>query len=1216
MKKTKLILGVVAAMVLAACGGKTGPSASSSAITESAGSGDASSAESIIESSKIDSGSDASSVFDTSVESGDESHEGPAYDSSEEGSHEAESGEDTSQEPPVTDDWTDEQKDLMSEHLHGEILPYLGMSVEVEYSAEADIVYMLGGRLGGPEKLEAISTLFTLADGWIGGENSAAYDAEEGSLYTFVKEVSTEAGARFVAVNLYGWDFDNEDYDAYGYFVLEAYDPYMYEFPTLAAAAFAAEYDSEIVPPAIEADYYSVNADYQAIVAFLDSEEEDAGYTAILLESGNFIPADGKDSAGLFVAAAIDGSYELHYGYFAALGALYIQLMPSSVFPAAKVAEFLSANPAFEGFEYPAQDFEGAYYFFDSEDSDYGPRAFVLAYNVEESDLEAYLGSLEDDGYAISHYVSSDYDVYVAEITIPEQGVFAIYLSYYEDYGVIQSMFYLELDPLPSTEWPEEDVAYIEYLLGAEEDTIPVADTEGAVNVFIDTYYEIVVEYATEDEATAAYADYIAVLGDAGFAEYGEDDYGDMQYISSNGEFLLTPYVYENYFVISPATVPSTEWPAETVAYIEYLLDADQDSIPEADTEGAVEVFVDDYYEIVIEYATDAEAAAALAAYAVVLGEAGFEEFGVDSYGDMQYISPNGEFLLIPYVEDNYFVIAPSTVPSTEWPADYVAYIEYLLGAEQDYIPEADTEGALDVYVDSYYQVVSQYASGTDATVALVAYTVVLRQAGFTQYGEDSYGDMQWLSPNGEFLIIPYVSGNYFVISFANVPSTDWPADDVAALLAYYGAEEDTLPVADTSEAVNVYVNGSNIVIQCADEEASADALEAYTALVLGAEFTELGVDGDGDMQYASPNEEFAITLFTSGAYFAIYVSSIPEPPEPASWPTDDVNAAIADYADQDSVPEYVPENARDIYYDSYYASVIFEFSTGAEAEAALEEYVGILGEADYTEAGLDGEFVIYHSANEEIIVEPYVTGTYLVLYIAMVPSDEWPAETVASWLSEAVTDVLPALEDDAVTGYSVDGQIVWVDVDSEASATAIGEAYVEALVAEGWVLDETKSEAGDYYLTSPNNQISINVYCNENGAYIGVIVSEIISYPVALDVDEVNAFFAEYAAADETVHGPMLLEAANAISATIDEEPYLYTWGSWIFDADYTFSFSFETEDEAQAYVADYNAAIDYTEAFEVELTEDGFVAYNDYETITVTVTENVVTINYVYSF
>ena len=192
--------------------------------------------------------------------------------------------------------WTDEEKAIMTAHLHGVVLPYTGFEESVVlYDEEAKSVLIQGGLLE-TNTLANYASLIT----------AAGFKRVNSSSYVYEKEIQTAEGKRFVRVGF----MSNS-----GSFYLEAYDPYYYSFPTAFAKEIASSFfGSTDVPPAFEgADYYEASSSYVAIFCYLKSTTANDDYTTLLKTAGWDVQDEKKD--GFFVAVSPDGKYAVCYLY-------------------------------------------------------------------------------------------------------------------------------------------------------------------------------------------------------------------------------------------------------------------------------------------------------------------------------------------------------------------------------------------------------------------------------------------------------------------------------------------------------------------------------------------------------------------------------------------------------------------------------------------------------------------------------------------------------------------------------------------------------------------------------------------------------------------------------------------------------------------------------------------------------------------------------------
>lgn len=130
--------------------------------------------------------------------------------------------------------WSDEVKEMMTQNLHGVILPYLSLS-NMEATVKEGMINVVADELDG-SAMAAYAEKFTVEEGWVNmlesnSTSSSVFLGEEAAYpdhYVFEKEVMVpgeeegEQVKRFVDVL-----FGNQN----GEFVAQAGDPYEYEFP-------------------------------------------------------------------------------------------------------------------------------------------------------------------------------------------------------------------------------------------------------------------------------------------------------------------------------------------------------------------------------------------------------------------------------------------------------------------------------------------------------------------------------------------------------------------------------------------------------------------------------------------------------------------------------------------------------------------------------------------------------------------------------------------------------------------------------------------------------------------------------------------------------------------------------------------------------------------------------------------------------------------------
>ena len=149
--------------------------------------------------------------------------------------------------PFVKRAWTDEEKALFDEYLHGIELPFFdveGATVVLNDEAEQlNIVDEEGNFLAVEgEDVPNYAAKFTAADGWddVSDEYNAYSTAPVGSFFVFEKSTETAEGMRRISVQFFG--HNGTTYALDGEFHLYASDPFNYEFPAAEMAAEFAKY--------------------------------------------------------------------------------------------------------------------------------------------------------------------------------------------------------------------------------------------------------------------------------------------------------------------------------------------------------------------------------------------------------------------------------------------------------------------------------------------------------------------------------------------------------------------------------------------------------------------------------------------------------------------------------------------------------------------------------------------------------------------------------------------------------------------------------------------------------------------------------------------------------------------------------------------------------------------------------------------------------------
>ena len=449
-------------------------------------------------------------------------------------------------------DWTAEQKSIMSEHLHGVVLPFFKSDATVKYESQYDEVVITADVAGTETK--DYGAKFTAADGW---ENiSDQYDVPAAAMgetfFAFQKAVTVTEGTRYISLQFAS--MAGQEFSAEGKFTLYASDPFTYDWPAEAWAEVIAHYfeDATDVVPPIQADRYEPYAPQSggfATFCYMESTTQDAGYSAILTQAGWDVQEE-KDEDGYFVAVAPSGLFAVAYLYLSSMGSLNIWLAPApaktyDAFPAEALAASIAAyaEDGAVAFEFPVFAKEGAKFTYAEDEynalyiaygmADYA-NAVVTASPVVEADYTAYRGA----------FVTASWDVvdattatrFSATKDFENVGTASIDVSFAS--GALEITVYFIPKPFPAAEWPAAEVAAFLASEDVKTDSLPAANFEGASYNFYTNFGTGVTVIVAEEEVANAIAAYGATLVEAHFT-YDEES---KQYTSPNGEFYVKLY--------------------------------------------------------------------------------------------------------------------------------------------------------------------------------------------------------------------------------------------------------------------------------------------------------------------------------------------------------------------------------------------------------------------------------------------------------------------------------------------------------------------------------------------------------------------------------------------------------------------------------------------------------------------------------------------------
>ena len=892
----------------------------------------------------------------------------------------SESSSEESSQPEVVKEWSSADAQVMSDHLHGIVLPFLDKAgVTVTWNETKSQVEIDGGSADSAA-LDSYKSLFKKADGW---KNVSASGAT--TEFKFEKTVSVSEGKRSVRVVITLKS---------GNLSIVASDPFIYEWPSADVAKgvndfYPNGYEGEkTVLPAISGwrfDWtYTKSQSYMRV--YLDEEpaEEDAGYSTIL-QNASFDLKEHVDHVyheGYYLATAPDGKFDVSYKYEAEAGYFVIQLQNIQLddFPTPQLNEYLGG-----AFAVPEFEAEDATYEFKSD----ATRAVVYVNFVSEDAFNDYM---EDDlganGWAIEY--DEMYGQYSAYL-VASGSTYEMSLFFVDATSTMCAYAGLVIYKKGTAiKWPAEDIA--SYLGSGITDVLPeYTNANGTAYAYaMNADYDLLMfNCHTEAKIEATATAYAAQLASAGWHAV-ENEYYPGYYTSPNNQFAIQLeselYVDYGYFVVNFVDingVPQSDWPTAQVAAI---ANSEDDTVPALN--GALAyvppVEGDGFYYVRCAYEDADAASAALAEYLESIADTWTynEEKGA-------YYTENNAVGLMAIVGDpdengfaeNEVIIGVIPAPNFNWPEAKIAAV---YEAEHDVVPAlAGAEYYSDpIYYEDWncYYVAGVYETTEAAATAAGNWAASLD--GTWTWNESKYW---YLSANGELGIDYEAEENVVYIYFYLMPTTtdEWPATEIAAAVecehdvfpALEGAVEYTFP---EDSGYGYYSFSATFE----DAEAAAEAYGDYMEGLEGSweydfnhnwlisENQELGIDvsytaeDDYITFYFAEFESIEVTHYNSFAEFGTAFAEISE-------------VALAVAPSEEGAPVSV---------DMSSAAIHFVYEDAEAAEAALASLQAQLADEEqfWDPATIYYYFGVYAYLSSDFAyyvgTQQYVEGNVLIV--------------------------------------------------------------------------------------------------------------------------------------------------------------------------------------------------------------------------------------------
>ena len=741
---------------------------------------------------------------------------------------------------PSKKNWTVEEAKIMSDNLHGVVLPFTGKEESVVgYDQETKCVVIKGGEFTADE-LTAYGNAY-ISDG---------YKKVNSNAHVYEKSVETADGIRFVRAS---FTLDNKS------LYLEAYNPYYYEFPTFFAEELASlGFGSTVVPPSFDADYYEISERNAAIYAYTNTDGTST-YT-VALTTANWNVLEGVDANEFKTAISPDGLYAVKYLYNTQEKSLDIYFGPVNFWNKAVVEAFYNK---YNGYvvDIPAFNLDNAEYVFIESDLNesayaYGAleviHAFMKIYGPKASDVSQYVTILTNAGWE----VSQDGNLYQATLLIPDHGIARIEFEFNSKENAIVVTIYFKLDAIPSTEWPLEQ---LNEALGYYVGTIPAftGNNNGFV-VLNDMFGVAVMVKVTKGTEEAAIASYANDLTNGGYV-YNESS---NNYTCPNSEIIIEVYSAENGSITIAFSRGSLGvFPSSLIS--DYFDGTDEVPTVSDASSYSYSIISETEINITCTYSSSSNATKGRNNYSASLVTLGYEK------NNYTFTSPNQHFTLTLSVSGKQLVISVKGTPKQAfvslWPT---TQINTLFTAEgyTDPLPSYD-DVCTDItagknYDGSIYVLIETDDKDNVAT----AYCGLLAIANFTYdlATSDQYVNT-YKSPNNQYSV--GVETNRFGVSLtiknlggssqgdANFPMTQLIADVPSA--------EGKMPTFDFQAdeySYDYYFGEAFITITYTDKALAATKCQQYIQALGNSNFTYEKLWSYLDA-YVAPDRLFAIEV-------------------------------------------------------------------------------------------------------------------------------------------------------------------------------------------------------------------------------------------------------------------------------------------------------------------------------------------------------------------
>lgn len=737
----------------------------------------------------------------------------------------------------VKTDWTDAEKATMRAHLHGEVLPFVSLDVNVAYNEIMDAIYMSSTDNMESGFLNQYASLFV---NWDGGDISNELGYYSGTIFYFEKAVYENNNKYYISVEFFGGEIpqgsEQLNYTPTGKFYLLARDPYLYSYPAQEVASMLqTRYGSTIVPPAFNAEYYYIDDDENYWVDGYSETNIETEYKTALLNTTNFSVEFNRDSNGYYVAHPNDGKYVLRFQYIESDKMMNIYFAEQKGWNSAVIANFFY-NCGVLGYTVPAISDESIGFSTEAFTTVPGNEYLEITVSkVTTAMVQKYVNDLKALGYYLADDQVDDTGVEwnsQAEV-LTDDGVYTIWLSYAPKASpktlIITLNLYCDTSRVKS--WPAAQVATVAQ---ATQDIVP-AFTGANRGFHFDEEQGSVTIYLAAGSETAAQTAYIELLEDASYRENGTT-LGFPRYASQHNEINVSvgidPQRAPGMMSLLIEPIKAVSWPTATIAQKLANHNMSVDTLPPL----AIDFYEINYLENGEDYDVRIrcnvgpnEIDDAYDSYESTLQTNGF----IPNDDTGLWTSPSFEYT-VKLDNDgvsNFFIKVKAKYG--EWSTAKLATMYQIIGATNDTIPEPyygdNTPRArdytftwgMDASFNMIQRVVCQFLTANNASTSLATYLLDLSTIdGYEQIADDDVGHPHYKSQHEEIDVTAYINSDntkQFYIDFvkyeAPAPSNGW--EEASATIQQVVGENNVVPNLLLDNATHYStVNSSRLYVQ------------------------------------------------------------------------------------------------------------------------------------------------------------------------------------------------------------------------------------------------------------------------------------------------------------------------------------------------------------------------------------------------------------------